>query len=147
MRHTPQSVSMILSKGKSSKSYEWMSEGRSTVPCAMQDVPTRPVKSVAIKRAAIEFFSPALTPPPLIQLISIVPLTALTQLLSSKHVAYCPSRERKKNSSRERSRYGVRLKIEEDTIHATQRSTKESTRVESSATRNSALLFDVMQCA
>ncbi len=38
-----------------------------------------------------QFFSPALTPPPLIQSTFINPLTALIQLLSSKDVAYWPS--------------------------------------------------------
>jgi hypothetical protein len=79
---------------------------------------------------------PALTPPPLIHLMSIHALTLLIQLLSSKQPAYCPSWERKKNASRERFWYDVRLKMAENATERTPRRTTDKTSVERTAKRS-----------
>ena len=66
----------------------------------------------------------------------IHPLTLVIQLLSNKQTAYCPSWVRKKNASRERFWYDVRLKMEKKTSETTQRRTKERTTVERDANTN-----------
>ena len=83
-----------------------------------------------------------MTPPPLIHSMLINPLMHLIQLLSSKHPAYCPSWERKKNASRVRCE--VRLKVEDSKTQTTLRSTNESTNVERSAKTNTAYVIGIV---
>jgi len=63
----------------------------------------------------------------------------LIQLLSSKQPAYCPSWERKKNASRERFWYDVRLKMAENATETTRRRTADKTSVENTAKTKTAM--------
>jgi hypothetical protein len=73
--------------------------------------------------------------------MSINPLTLLIQLQSSKHPAYCPNWERKKNALHVRSRHEVRLKVVENKAQTTLKRTNENTRVEISAKTNTAYVM------
>ena len=83
-------------------------------------------------------------PPALIHWMLISPLTHLIQLLSSKHPANCPSWERKKNVSRVRFRYEVRLKLEHRKTQRALRRTKDSTNVERSAKTNTIYVIGIV---
>src|SRR6266702_1796171 len=87
-------------------------------------------------------FTPVATPPSLIHLTAISPPKLLIHLLSSKEKAYCPSWERKKNTSRARFSDAVRLKAATDTTQMTPRRTMDSTSVERSAKIKTTCIHD-----
>ena len=67
-------------------------------------------------------------------------------MLSSKEKAYCPSWERKKNTSRVRLSDGVRFKTTKITTQTTPRRTTDNTNVEMSAKIKTICIDDDLHC-